>query len=608
LTVDRSRDVIRSERYVHSVPPLEFVTLRRPSGLITLGAPFAHALERLRAGDGIYRAMFGWAELAGDEERIHAQQVTDECRRSFAWEDIAARASRALAAGGFSYRAAIAAERQLTELALLDDWPAAIERVHDLLGAYRSTTTPAATSTLQGLLWLMAQAITNRWPQPAGRLGGQAAELRFARLAMIASSLGPDGITAFRVRAPGSCAPERQLPTTMALLGAGRLAERDTVIRWVVRAVELYDELLDVPDSARLGFATAKGVDIRTWIVKLCSLAALVEEQGRVRFDLRAPPDMPTARDVVSIARALSRSAEEHAQRLREGFVAAPNQMLAFQSFREKPLLDLGEDQFLLLHKDFMLAASDDGVWYTLSDLVGESFRTRFGQALEEYVARVLTRIAGARGGALARVPPDPRAPRCDFALRLGDDLALIDAKRTGLNALQLMGDASAARRLHEELGRGCAQILSTKRDIDEGRLDEVLVALGKEPSWRPMRCFPLLVTHRPVFVVFSSAEHLVRSQGLAGEWETRLSAWPSVWALQDLELFEAAAADIDVEQLFSAAANREPIVTAGVSAYLTHVGYSGPVASPYYDARRREILGPFVERLQVTGTSPSPE
>jgi hypothetical protein len=117
-------------------------------------------------------------------------------------------------------------------------------------------------------------------------------------------------------------------------------------------------------------------------------------------------------------------------------------------------------------------------------------------------------------------------------------------------------------------------------------------------PSWRPARCIPLLVTHRPVFMVFSSAEDLVKARGLAAEWEQRFRAWPSVWALSELELLEAALPEIELARLFVAAEERNPIASAGVPSYLTHVGYAGPTASPYYNVRRHEILEPFVRAL----------
>ena len=63
----------------------------------------------------------------------------------------------------------------------------------------------------------------------------------------------------------------------MALLAAGRLVERDTTIRWVVRCLDIYNELLSLAPEERAAFEQAKRVDVETWIVKLCSIATVLE-------------------------------------------------------------------------------------------------------------------------------------------------------------------------------------------------------------------------------------------------------------------------------------------------------------------------------------------
>jgi hypothetical protein len=42
--------------------------------------------------------------------------------------------------------------------------------------------------------------------------------------------------------------------------------------------------------------------------------------------------------------------------------------------------------------------------------------------------------------------------------------------------------------------------------------------------------------------------------------------------------------------------ASADPVTTCGVPPYLDAVGYTGLTASPYFDARRHEILAPFME------------
>ncbi len=111
----------------------------------------------------------------------------------------------------------------------------------------------------------------------------------------------------------------------------------------------------------------------------------------------------------------------------------------------------------------------------------------------------------------------------------------------------------------------------------------------------------PLLITHRPVFVVFSSAQHLVQAAGLESEWNKTLRAMPSVWSLPDMELVEAAADVFDFRAFADAVEAGHPAALAGVPEYLTHVDYRGPVASRYFDDRRRDILAPFTDEGLVS-------
>ena len=219
----------------------------------------------------------------------------------------------------------------------------------------------------------------------------------------------------------------------------------------------IYNELLSLAPEERAAFEQAKRVDVETWIVTLCSIATVLEGElgsGRVRttlLPLQNAPDTPSGRALIAIIRSLARNYEEHRVAMREARAGAASDRLAFQSLRVAPILDLGGGDYLVLHKDFLLAAADDGLWYALAMATGRAFGSRFGLALEAYVHRVLMRLAVAAGGHVAKVPLALTEPRCDFACRIGEDLFLLDSKRTGLNGAHLMGDPGAATRIVED-------------------------------------------------------------------------------------------------------------------------------------------------------------
>ncbi len=577
------------------------VTLVGPSGIVTLGVPIGRLLRRLGAGGGIYPVGLAWPEIVGCQAPIGMEDIRAAVRRWFSHREILARASGALASFGFSYRATMEAQRGLLEQALADDWPVRIEQAPALVAAVRRAAAPAPCATEQGLLWLVADSLALPWGAAECPLPDVTRARRFARIALLTTGLDDGALARERGKTATS---ERRAPlsTTMALLAPGRLVERDSPIRWVVRLIELYDELLDLTEAERTAFTRSTGVDLRTWIVKVCSLASFVESQiaaGAARtplLPLRDVPDTPAAKALVTIVRKLARTSEEHRIAIARSAASAVDKRLGFQALRETPILDLGGGEYLVLHKDFLLASADDGVWYALAAAIGPTFGSRFGNALEAYVQRVLSRMAESAGGQLAEVPSMNAEPRCDFALRIGDDLFLIDSKRSGLAAAHLMGDPSAIARLVDELGHGCKQLLSTACAIAAGALADVLSVLGVRPEWRPRRIIPVLVTHRPVFVVFSSGEDLVRSVGLIEKWQSTFGAMPSVWSLSDLELLEAAVPAIDVARLVTDFDSRLPAASAGVPEYLSNVDYRGLVASSYFDRRRHEILAPYTD------------
>ena len=68
--------------------------------------------------------------------------------------------------------------------------------------------------------------------------------------------------------------------------------------------------------------------------------------------------------------------------------------------------------------------------------------------------------------------------------------------------------------------------------------------------------------------------------------------------------LVEAAADVFDFGAFADAVEAGHPAALAGVPEYLTHVDYRGPVASPYFDDRRRDILAPFTDEARQRGLS----
>jgi hypothetical protein len=474
-----------------------------------------------------------------------------------------------------------------------------------------------AVATEQGLLWLVANALEEPWTTALEPLVETSAQRRFARVAMIASGLTtiprhlmpPIPIPGDRAarRADEKDTSDRKTPFTTArtLLSIGRLVEYDDIVRWPVRAIELYGELLDElnPTYAQR-FLSARGMDVRTWVIKVCSLANLIWKkiaEGEVCFPILdiSSPGQNSGNPMIAVIRALATSQGSFENLMKACRRQARDPVLAFQPIRQFPILDLGADRYVVLHKDFLLAAADDGIWYALNDASPSPsrFGSDFGVALERYVGRILGRCAAASATAVARIPESGKAGvrRCDFAWRIGANLVLLDSKRTGLNAAHLMGGGELDDRLEQDLGGACEQFLSTKRSFEGGELADVLHVLGVPEGWRPHAYVPIAVTHRPVFMHFSSAQVLLERKQMTATWDREFSAWPTFWSIQDLELLEASVPHIDLAGLVGALLRREPATTGGVPPYLTWVGYTGMCTSEYYDRRRDELIAPYL-------------
>jgi hypothetical protein len=564
--------------------------LLQSGGLLLPGATFAEVARESSPANATVRGALSFNRLLGPARHlwIDADGVKAAVRRYFAWEPFVEMVSRVLAQMR-TVGPDAGPRRFLTEASLADTWPAEILNSAALLRYLETRQRSSLSVSEQGLLALLVDALAAPWDVAQEVVAGERVVTRLARCAMIASE-----VLDVRGEQDGAIA----LFAPDALLGLGRIREVDLPRCALVRAHELYVELLPqyFEQSGEI-FAGARGMSIASWIHGAMALAAsgmnLVEQGGGTRIDLRQAPPTPAMLRVRQVAHRLSRTREEFRDAYGPLLAQPINPGLAFLPLRETPLLRVDHERYISLHADFLQAASDDGVFFgilnALARTVAGGFLAAAGLAFEQYVLRVLQRCAAASATQVVRVPQNDRGRnRCDFAWRIGHDLLLLDAKRFGLGANLVMGDIRLAERMLDDVGHALQQFAETVEDMRTHGMPAVIPALA---GWMPQRVFAAAISHKPMYAWFDAADRITAMSELPRPWSEMFAARPAVWSISDLEQLEAALPVHPLERLLADLAQNHPITYLDLRTYLREIGWRGPHASEYYAARAREIL-----------------
>lgn len=523
--------------------------------------------------------VLSWGVIArGSDVLVTLDDFRAERRRSFTWREFMLRCASTLAAvrdAGPSSEI----HDNITRWALADDWPAAIKGWTELIEGWQNDGRAVLVASEQGVLSMLADALARPWEAASNRLRDGYADARFARLAMVAHDVYD--------ATPHEPAAPTDAYISQPLLGVGRLRERSNPLATLVRAHELYVELLPrwLPDAEAL-FEGARGVPLMEWLCDATLIAnmcfqALKPGSGHAPvLDLRAG----SAADVVRLRKVA------HGMSLdSSGFMTELGRLgqkdvapgLAFAPIRISPLLRDGENVWVVLHADFLMTAVEEGPWYTVADAlrarstaVAGEFRTNFGEAFQEYVGRVLIRCSEAfQDAAVARIPEAEGQERSDFAWRVGGDLVLVEVKRASVASHVLMGAPGVAALLDKMAGKACSQLLTTREALAEW-LPGVASKLGVASDWVPRRAFGLVVHHRPLFMWFATGATVLRRCGVQAAWSRQFSAVPGFVDVAELELFEAAPGYLT--RWLDAQSADHPIAYAGVRTFLSDAAYSG--------------------------------
>jgi hypothetical protein len=431
-------------------------------------------------------------------------------------------------------------EERVNRLALEDNWPAGIANWSVLMRAFADGGKRLTAVTEQGLLWLLADALADPWASAGATPAFD--DRRLLRLAMVAGGAMSNPIAAEAARSPE------------VLLPVGRLHHDDEALAVLVRSYELYCELLpSVFPRAIEAFEGSVGISVSQWIVDACRTFLATRKWLKMREDGGAtlnlsptqenlPPDYER---IHATAKRLSASRQE----FRTAFAKAPqdsNRGLRFEPLRRWPLLTselIGEHLFVVLHLDFLLGAADDGVFYRVLDALDsverDHFLEKFGLVYESYVESVLRRaVSGLPGCGFARLDDGTERTRrrCDFAVRILDDLVLVDAKRCGVSAAMVEGRTDMRTRLDEQVAKAASQFIQTAKDVERGAVEALPTHLGVAEDWHPRRTFGLIVHHHPLFLWFESTRQVLQRQGLSTEWDRLFASAPIAWSTSELE------------------------------------------------------------------------
>jgi hypothetical protein len=591
--------------YAQSAAAYGNVLLRMESGVARLGVALPELEKHLGTPERVtIQSAVSWNFVVGPaiDLRIAWPDLRKAMRRWFGWTDMLHQLAGALVALGSATNVSRDAESRLARLALADSWPASIDGWQELVQRAAAQRRSIAAVSELGLLLIVADALADPWGLAEEPLAPPESSTRLARLGMAAS----DGLASPEVvlSPPDAANP---YSTTRVLVTAGRLCERDDALRWLVRAHEIYGELLTLscPFVDRR-FRASQGCSIRAWVTHVCGLVNLIEETVRRSPDTKPVLDFGPAEtegdERIKIAAALSRDRVAFAERYRELGYCPDKPKALMQPIRERPLLRVDERQYLVLHDDFLLGAADDGIWYRINDSLSHversNFHQEFGRVLECYAERVLRRCAASVSESVfAAVERRDGDKRCDFVWRVGDYLVLIEAKRAALTAEDLDGSPDLARRIDRDVGPACRQLLATHAAIHRDGLNAVAPSLSVPEGWQPRGFIPVIVTHRPVFLWFSSRRELVQRAGIDAQWQCSFAVAPVVWSLADLEVLEASAPTVSLQRLLQDILADHASTFANVPTYLASIGYTGVTASEYVDRRRHEILRGASER-----------
>jgi hypothetical protein len=528
------------------------VILRMPeSGVLVPGASVASLLDTLAPAASAFQSGLTWRALTAGSVPASQDDLRAAMRAAAPWRTFLEVTSTFL--GAMSQGNPDEAGLRLTRSALLDDWPAEVTAAEELLQLLRSHHRRPFATSHQGFLWLIAEALRHPWEHAGTELDLQRLERRIARLAMLAG----DGFDADHVA-------EHAAPTRIAevLFGIGQLNDGDDPALSHVRSLELYGE--DLPlhfPPAAAAFERARGMSVRAWL-ETASTIRLTVMAGIGPGRLAAPlVDVGGNEIGRAVAESLARDAGAFRERFEQTDAIAEVRSLAFQPLRESPLLRVTADEYLVLHAGFLPDAMDSGIWFAINSALdrrdGPAFQKAFGFAFEDYVFRGLQRCAARAGGSVARVPESGEL-RCDFALRVGDDLVLLDAKRAALPATVFSGSPDIWARINSRVGHGFEQLFETAGALKRG-MNAVAPGLDVPPGWTPSRVFGAIVHHRPMFVWFGDSYEIAEQVAPRAEWKERFAALPTMWSSSDLATLERGLATKPLRHVLDALASDSP-------------------------------------------------
>jgi hypothetical protein len=547
--------------------------LTRHDGSFVRGGRLADFAKHVVLRDSQLQSAFTWKSLAGRAGAVSEGDVYAEMSRCFEWADLLTRCSQALAAvrnRPSFHDLALAPE---TAQALEDDWPLKPHEAGAVQEWINSVAPRTTTATNAGFLAMMALALRAPWVRPRHILSEPKASRRFRRLAMACSDLAEP--------------PERSGPfkTTRVLLDVYRTKVFDQSAARLVRAHRMYAErLAGASPEAQEAFSAGTGMTLRERIVGLCVLHEVLGR--RTRMDFRdASPDEDSI--LIQVARRLAVPPSWY-----QSALAGRALHSTISCFRESPIVELSDGQYLVLHQDFLLTAADEGLVRLLRASLDAASRKQLpnlqGDAFQSIVGEALRRCFGEAN--VIDVPPATKEneKRCDFAVVLGEDLLLLDSKLLTLGDPIIDGTDDVAL-LMPRLRKGLRQVLNTAKAIRDGGEDNPLGR--RNGNWRPRRYFGWLVIQPELPVLYGSRRNLVDlDPDLLRGWNLIMTGLPCLMPIASIERLEAAGQSY-VQTLLEFIACDDPRAGEGVQQMLRRLGYRGPDYSELIGAQYLAII-----------------
>ena len=206
--------------------------------------------------------------------------------------------------------------------------------------------------------------------------------------------------------------------------------------------------------------------------------------------------------------------------------------------FDEKPLLKLGNDNYLAIHKPLFLKRIAEGIFDLSKSRWPGEFGNEFGKAFERYAEKLLLHFLPKNSIVTEKnIRKITNEKTCDFIINNHDCLLLIECKGTEYSSYTATVNAMKHDNSTKKISNGMEQLYSTAKLIHQNVLNEIL------GDTHGKKIIAIVVTFKQLYLaninwywekVISSSIDEKNRHGIENIFEYR----PQIFSINELEQF----------------------------------------------------------------------